>query len=90
MSAKGDGIGRAAVAHAQVRRGCLAANGPVFARDGARLIVRGGALAAAEGRARSRNVGIALPSPDARPRPAATAPTTGRSGRCATRSPPAS
>jgi uncharacterized protein (DUF1330 family) len=63
--AKGYWIGRVDVHDAEGYQGYVKANGPVFARYGAKFIVRGGHYEAVEGAARSRNVVIEFPSYEA-------------------------
>jgi uncharacterized protein (DUF1330 family) len=62
---KGYWIGRVDVTDEDQYRRYVQANGPVFARFGARFLVRGGSFRVAEGEARSRNVVIEFPSYEA-------------------------
>jgi uncharacterized protein (DUF1330 family) len=59
---KGYWIGRVDVSDPEGYRKYVAANGPVFARFGARFLIRGGRFEAVEGQARARNVVIEFPS----------------------------
>ncbi len=59
---KGYWIGRVDVTDPQSYAGYVAANGAVFARYGARFVIRGGRFEAVEGAARARNVVIEFPS----------------------------
>jgi uncharacterized protein (DUF1330 family) len=60
--AKGYWIGRVDVSDTEAYKKYVAANGPVFAKYGARFLIRGGQFEAVEGTARSRNVVIEFPS----------------------------
>lgn len=60
--AKGYWIARVDVHDAERYQQYVQHNGPVFARFGARFLVRGGAFQAPEGRSRSRNVVLEFPS----------------------------
>ncbi len=60
--AKGYWIGRVDVTNPEGYKKYVAANGPVFAKYGARFLIRGGQFEAAEGEARARNVVIEFPS----------------------------
>ncbi len=59
---KGYWIGRVDVTDPEGYAGYVAANGPVFARYGARFLIRGGRFEAVEGAARERNVVLEFPS----------------------------
>ncbi len=59
--AKGYWIGRVDVTNPEAYQAYVKGNGPVFARDGARVLVRGAAPNAVEGTARARNVVIEFP-----------------------------
>jgi len=63
--AKGYWIGRVSVSDPEAYKDYLAANGAVFARFGARYIVRGGEFEAVEGTSRERNVVLEFPSYEA-------------------------
>lgn len=63
--AKGYWIGRVSVTDPEAYKKYLAANGPVFAKYGARYLVRGGAYEAVEGVARERNVILEFPTYEA-------------------------
>jgi uncharacterized protein (DUF1330 family) len=63
--AKGYWIGRIDVQDAEDYKAYVAANGPAFAKFGARFLVRGGEFEAVEGAARARNVVIEFPSYEA-------------------------
>ena len=65
MAAKGYWIARVDVTDAEAYGRYIAANGPAFAKFGARFIVRGGQLENPEGGKRARNVVIEFPSFDA-------------------------
>jgi uncharacterized protein (DUF1330 family) len=58
---KGYWIGRVDVHNEEGYKPYVAANGPIFKKYGARLIVRGGKFESVEGQARSRNVVIEFP-----------------------------
>ena len=60
--AKGYWIGRVDVTNPEGYKKYVAANGPVFAKYGARFLIRGGQFEAVEGEARARNVVIEFPS----------------------------
>ena len=60
--AKGYWIARVDVTDPETYARYVAANGPVFARYGARFLVRGGRFEAVEGAARARNVVLEFPS----------------------------
>jgi uncharacterized protein (DUF1330 family) len=60
--AKGYWIGRVDVTNPDAYQNYVKANGPAFAKFGARFLVRGGAFRVAEGDARARNVVIEFPS----------------------------
>ena len=60
--AKGYWIARVDVTDPEGYARYVAANGPVFARYGARFLVRGGRFEAVEGAARARNVVLEFPS----------------------------
>src|ERR1700741_2962334 len=62
MASKGYWIARIDVHDADQYQRYVQANGPVFARHGARFLVRGGAFENVEGTSRSRNVVIEFPS----------------------------
>jgi uncharacterized protein (DUF1330 family) len=62
MMAKGYWIVRVDVTNPDAYKNYVAANGPAFAKFGARFLVRGGAYEAVEGEARARNVVIEFPS----------------------------
>jgi uncharacterized protein (DUF1330 family) len=59
---KGYWIGRVDVQNPEAYKEYLVANGPVFAKYGARFLVRGGEFKPVEGEARARNVVIEFPS----------------------------
>ncbi len=61
---KGYWIGRVDVTNADAYQAYVKGNGPVFARYGAKFLVRGGSLKAVEGEARARNVVIEFDSYD--------------------------
>ncbi len=63
--AKGYWIGRVDVTNPEAYQAYVKGNGPVFARYGARFLVRGGELTAVEGEARARNVVIEFDSYEA-------------------------
>jgi uncharacterized protein (DUF1330 family) len=65
MMAKGYWIGRVDVTDAQAYKNYMLANGPAFAKFGARFLVRGGVFKAVEGEARARNVVIEFPTYEA-------------------------
>jgi uncharacterized protein (DUF1330 family) len=65
MMAKGYWIGRVDVTNPEAYKNYMTANGPAFAKFGARFLVRGGAFKAVEGEARARNVVIEFPSYEA-------------------------
>ena len=58
---KGYWIGRIDVKDEEGYKPYIAANGPIFKKFGAKLIVRGGPFECVEGTARSRNVVIEFP-----------------------------
>jgi len=58
---KGYWIGRVDVKNEEAYRPYAVANGPIFKRYGARILVRGGPFEAVEGQARRRNVVIEFP-----------------------------
>ena len=60
--AKGYWIGRVDVHGAEGYQAYVKANGAVFAKYGARFLIRGGRFETVEGSARSRNVVIEFPS----------------------------
>jgi uncharacterized protein (DUF1330 family) len=60
--ANGYWIGRVDVQDPEAYKAYVAANGPVFAKYGARFLVRGGEFKPVEGEARARNVVIEFPS----------------------------
>ena len=60
--ANGYWIGRVDVQNPEAYKAYVAANGPVFAKYGARFLVRGGEFKPVEGEARARNVVIEFPS----------------------------
>jgi uncharacterized protein (DUF1330 family) len=60
--AKGYWIGRVDVTEPEGYKKYVAANGKVFARFGARFLVRAGRFEAVEGESRSRNVVLEFPS----------------------------
>jgi uncharacterized protein (DUF1330 family) len=60
--AKGYWIGRVDVQNPEAYKEYVVANGPVFAKFGARFLVRGGPFKSVEGEARERNVVIEFPS----------------------------
>jgi uncharacterized protein (DUF1330 family) len=60
--AKGYRIARVDVHDAERYQQYAQSNGPVFARFGARFLVRGGAFQAPEGHSRSRNVVLEFPA----------------------------
>jgi uncharacterized protein (DUF1330 family) len=60
--AKGYWIGRVDVQDPEAYKAYVVANGPAFAKFGARFLVRGGEFKPVEGQARSRNVVIEFPS----------------------------
>ena len=59
--AKGYWVARVDVNNEEGYKPYVAANGPIFKKYGARLIVRGGPFECVEGTARSRNVVIEFP-----------------------------
>lgn len=59
---KGYWIARVDISDPETYKSYLAANGPVFAKFGARFIVRGGAFEALEGTSRQRNIVLEFPS----------------------------
>ena len=63
--AKGYWIGHVTVTDPEGYRAYVAANGPVFAKYGARFLVRGGQYASVEGMTRQRHVVIEFPSYEA-------------------------
>jgi uncharacterized protein (DUF1330 family) len=63
--AKGYWIGRVDVTNPDAYQNYVKANGPAFAKFGARFLVRGGAFKAVEGEARARNVVIEFPTYEA-------------------------
>ena len=63
--AKGYWIARVDVADPRAYQAYVEANGAVFAKHGARFVIRGGPFEAPEGRGRSRNVVLEFPSYDA-------------------------
>ncbi len=63
--AKGYWIGRVDVTDPESYARYVTTNGPVFARYGARFLVRGGRFEAVEGTARERNVVLEFPSYEA-------------------------
>lgn len=63
--AKGYWIGRVDVSNPEGYQNYVKANGPAFAKFGAKFLVRGGSFKAVEGEARARNVVIEFPSYDA-------------------------
>lgn len=60
--AKGYWIGRVDVRDPEAYKAYVTANGPVFAKFGARFLVRGGQMQTVEGQSRQRNVVIEFPS----------------------------
>ena len=60
--AKGYWIGRVDVTDPEGYQKYLTANGPAFAKFGARFVIRGGRFEAVEGSARARNVVIEFPN----------------------------
>jgi uncharacterized protein (DUF1330 family) len=62
MMAKGYWVGRVDVTNPDAYKNYVTANGPAFAKFGARFLVRGGSFNAVEGEARDRNVVIEFPS----------------------------
>ena len=63
--AKGYWIGRVDVTDPEGYKAYVAANGPAFARFGARFVVRGGEAETVEGTSRARNIVIEFPSVEA-------------------------
>ena len=59
--AKGYWIGRVDVKNEEAYKPYSVANGPIFRKFGARILVRGGPFDAVEGQARGRNVVIEFP-----------------------------
>jgi uncharacterized protein (DUF1330 family) len=62
MMAKGYWIARVDVHDPEAYKAYVEANGPAFAKFGARFLVRGGQFQPVEGTSRSRNVVIEFPS----------------------------
>jgi len=62
---KGYWIGRITVSHPDLYQRYVDSNGPVFAKFGARFLVRSGRHEVAEGTARPRNIVVEFPSYDA-------------------------
>ena len=60
--AKGYWIGRVDVKNEEAYKPYSVANGPIFRKFGARILVRGGPFDAVEGQARGRNVVIEFPT----------------------------
>jgi uncharacterized protein (DUF1330 family) len=63
---KGYWIGRVDVTNPEAYQAYVKANGPIFARYGARFLVRGAPPTPVEGPARARNVVIEFPEEPAR------------------------